>query len=176
MEDTPSTMSSAGCLLSSMTLRTNARSLVTPVEVSLCTTHTALIFLSLSARRISSRRASSAASPHGWSMTVTSRPSRCIMSIQRCEKTPKRKVTTLSPGQSVLVSADSQPPVPVPGKMNGVPCSVSKIILVSSRIDLNQGANQASRWLAEGTAMARWTLSWMLTGPGTKRWLRPGGV
>ncbi len=48
----------------------------------------------------------------------------CIMSIQRWEKRPYLKQTTLSPGESVLVRAASQPPVPVPGKMKGVPSLV----------------------------------------------------
>lgn len=49
MEDTPSTMNKAGCWQASMVSRILARSLVTPVAVSLWTTATALIFLSVSA-------------------------------------------------------------------------------------------------------------------------------
>lgn len=59
--------------------------------------------------------------------------------------------------------------------MNGVPFFVPKIIFESSRHSLKKGANQGSRWFCEGLSMARRTFSWMLTGPGTKRWLRPGG-
>ncbi len=53
------------------TLRTPAMSLVTPVVVSLCTTHTALIFFSVSFLSSSSRRPSSAPVPHSHSSTVT---------------------------------------------------------------------------------------------------------
>ena len=55
---------------------TLAMSLVTPVVVSLCTTATALIFLSLSLLRMSWSLASLAPSPHRHSITSTSRPSR----------------------------------------------------------------------------------------------------
>ena len=48
-------------------------SLVTPVVVSLCTTATALIFLSVSALRICSSLASSAPQPHGTSTHSTCR-------------------------------------------------------------------------------------------------------
>lgn len=41
---------------------------------------------------------------------------------------------------------------------------------------LKKSANQGSRWFWPGTVIARTTSSWMFTGPGTKRWLRPGGV
>ena len=44
-----STISSAGCFAASIALRTATMLLVTPVEVSLCTTHTALIAWPLSA-------------------------------------------------------------------------------------------------------------------------------
>jgi hypothetical protein len=46
-----STSSSAGWPAASMARRTAAMSLVTPVEVSLCTTQTALISWALSSRR-----------------------------------------------------------------------------------------------------------------------------
>ena len=45
-----STIRRAGCPAASMAWRTAAMSEVTPVEVSLCTTHTALIFFSVSLR------------------------------------------------------------------------------------------------------------------------------
>ncbi|MCY1384608.1 hypothetical protein D9M69_728880 [compost metagenome] len=51
-----STSSRAGCLAASMALRTAAMLLVTPVEVSLCTTHTALMLWPVSAFRRSSIR------------------------------------------------------------------------------------------------------------------------
>ena len=46
------------------------------------------------------------------------------MSIHRWLNWPYRKARTLSPAERVLTSADSQPPVPVPGKMKAVPSAV----------------------------------------------------
>jgi hypothetical protein len=61
MELTPSTSSSAGWLAASIAPRTPLMSLVTPVVVSLCTTATALIFLSVSLASTSCRAAAAGA-------------------------------------------------------------------------------------------------------------------
>ncbi len=58
-------------------------SLVTPVAVSLCTTQTALYSCFVSLLSSSWIVSGGAPSPHSTSTAVTSRPSRCIMSIQR---------------------------------------------------------------------------------------------
>mmetsp|Transcript_14711 Transcript_14711/g.61322 ORF Transcript_14711/g.61322 Transcript_14711/m.61322 type:complete len:285 (-) Transcript_14711:394-1248(-) len=84
----PSTMSSAGWPAASIARRTPAMSEVTPVVVSLCTTHTALISPLVSALSAASMRASSAPLPQRSSITFTSSPRRCAWSIQRCEKRP----------------------------------------------------------------------------------------
>ena len=47
-EEMVSTISSAGCLAASMARRTSSMREVAPVEVSLCTTHTALMVCPLS--------------------------------------------------------------------------------------------------------------------------------
>ena len=64
---TPSTISIAGCAAASIALRTPPMSLVTPVVVSLCTTHTALILWALSLDRTSLTVSSHAPSPQGRS-------------------------------------------------------------------------------------------------------------
>ena len=55
------------------------------------------------------------------------------MSIQRWLNMPKRDASTLSPGESVLVSAASQAPVPLAGKTKACPEVVLKIFLSSWR-------------------------------------------
>lgn len=50
------------------------------------------------------------------------------------------------PGDSVLVSAASQPPVPVPVKMKGVPASVwNTYLYIHSRGDGRRGTNQKTQ-------------------------------
>ena len=110
-----STWSSAGCLALSIALRTGGIRLVTPVEVSLCTTHTALMAWDLSA----ASRASTSPASTPW------RQSPGIMSISResffaifCQseaKWPVSHMRTRSPGESVFTSAASHAPVPDAG-------------------------------------------------------------
>ena len=59
-EEMVSTISSAGCLAASMALRTSSMREVAPVEVSLCTTHTALMAWPLSSFSRASMAAASA--------------------------------------------------------------------------------------------------------------------
>lgn len=56
------------------------------------------------------------------------------------------KVTTLSPGESVFVSAASQPPVPVPVNTNGVPFSVWNTYLESAGSHNQQEVQQVSSY------------------------------
>ena len=101
--------------------RTPATSEVTPVAVSLCVTSTALISCFLSASSLARYWSSGTPLPHSTSMASTSRPKRLHMSTQSSENWPKIEASTLSPGDSVLAMADSQPPVPEPGKMKTWP-------------------------------------------------------
>src|SRR6267142_1083458 len=89
-----STISSAGCLTRSIALRTSSGWVTQPVEVSLCTTITALILC----RRSAARRASISA-----------------MSCHSTANCPVSAIRTLSPGCSVLTIAASQAPVPDEG-------------------------------------------------------------
>ncbi len=104
-----STSSSAGW--SPSAARTSAIRDVTPVEVSLCTTITALTSSS-SAAAIRSGSAPWRQSP---SSQTTSSPSRSAISRQSVAKCPVSDAITLSPGESVLTIAASHAPVPDAG-------------------------------------------------------------
>src|SRR5262245_32360832 len=65
--------------------------------------------------------------PHSSSCTMTLRPCRLASSPHKWLNWPKRAIRTLLPGASVLVSADSQAPVPLDGKMMTWPSLVLKI-------------------------------------------------
>jgi hypothetical protein len=97
-----------------------------------------------------------------------SSPWRVHKSIQRWENMPWRAARTLSPGDSVLVTAASQPPVPVAGKMITSLVRVFKMRLTPSTAGLNASANRFERWSIVGTSMARRRRSGMLVGPGMK--------
>ena len=170
---TESTISRAGCLAESIALRTAAMSLDTPVAVSLWVASTALILCSLSFFRISAYFSVGTPSPHSQSTTSTLKPRRVTMSIHRWLNWPKREASTRSPGESVLVSAASQPPVPVEGKITGVPASVLKIFFKSTSTARVRSGNLDERWSSIETTIARCTRSGTLVGPGTKRKLRP---
>ncbi len=121
-----STISSAGWPAASIARRTAAMSEVTPVEVSLCTTHTALILLPVSWRSRASimsactpRRqlgafGNSASSPCQAS-TSQARPRRVASLCHNDAKWPVSYINTVSPGLSVLTSAASHAPVPEAG-------------------------------------------------------------
>ena len=70
--------------------------------------------------------------PHSSSCTMTLRPWRLASSLHRWLNWPKREARTVSPGASVLVSADSQAPVPLDGKMTTCPSLVLKIFFMRS--------------------------------------------
>src|SRR5712664_3566192 len=175
-ELTASAKSSAGCCASSITWRTAARSLVTPVAVSLCTIITPRMRCSRSARRMRPISASGAPSPHAHSMTSTSRPRHCIISIHRWPNWPKRGASTRSPGESVLASAASHAPVPVVGKMNTWPAAQPKTRIRSGKRLRVSSGNFDERWSSIATIIERRIRSGMLVGPGTKRKLRPAMV
>ena len=108
-----STSRSASEPAASIAARISATRLVTPVEVSLCTTITALM-------PGSSRSAASACSGSApWRQSpgshFTSRPRRSAIARHRVAKWPVSKASTRSPGESVLTSAASQAPVPDDG-------------------------------------------------------------
>ena len=110
-----STSSSAGWLAASIASRTSATRLVTPVEVSLCTTVTARIAWPGSAARRSWTTSGSAPwrqSP--WTQS-TSKPSRSAIARHSVAKWPVSKASTRSPGERVLTSAASHAPVPDDG-------------------------------------------------------------
>jgi hypothetical protein len=108
-----------------MARRTAAMSDVTPVEVSLCTTHTALIWWLLSSRRRFSMRSACTPLRHVTGRPVSSVPGRARNSVftprrvailcHSEEKWPVSYMSTRSPGLVTLVSAASHAPVPEAG-------------------------------------------------------------
>src|SRR6266550_8462197 len=135
---------------------------------------TPLIVCGWSALNASSLHAGEAPVPHSSSCTTTSRPTRCARSIHRWLNWPKRGASSLSPGDSVLVRAASQAPVPLPENMKGWPVSDLKTFLSSWNNDIVKSGNLDDRWSSMATIMARITRSGTLVGPGTKRKFRPG--
>ncbi len=67
------------------------------------------------------------------------------MSIHFCENMPKFEASTLSPGDSVLEIAASQPPVPVAGKITTSPASVFSTFFTPSSAGCRISANRAER-------------------------------
>jgi len=86
-----------------------------PVEVSFWTTQTALISLSVSARKAASMASGSAARRQSSPITSGASPIRVASRSHSQAKCPVSNITTLSPGDSVLTSAASQAPVPEAG-------------------------------------------------------------
>src|SRR5829696_5543691 len=101
-------MSSAGCFAASMALRTSGTRETTPVEVSLCTTHTALMRLSVSARSFFSIASGSAPRRQSAGMNSTSSPSFAAIFCHSVAKWPVSYMSTRSPLESVLHSAGSR--------------------------------------------------------------------
>src|SRR5262249_39931101 len=71
--------------------------------------------------------------PHSTRTASTSRQKRWQRSTHNSENWPKTEASTLSPGDSVLAMADSQPPVPEPGNRKTWPLSVWKIFFRSAK-------------------------------------------
>jgi hypothetical protein len=110
-----STSSRAGCLALSIARRTSGMRVVTPVAVSLCTTHTALMAWDLSAASRASISAASAPWRQSPGIISTSSPSLAAIFCHSEEKCPVSDISTLSPGESVLTRAASHAPVPEAG-------------------------------------------------------------
>src|SRR6188768_3660893 len=110
-----STISSAGCLTRSRILRTSCGWVTQPVEVSLCTTHTALILCPLSADSLASICSRSAPWRQSPGRKSTSSLNFSAMPRHKMANCPVSAISTLSPGCSVLTRAASQAPVPDDG-------------------------------------------------------------
>ena len=81
-----STISSAGCPAASIARRTSLISVTQPVDVSLCTTHTALISRDLSSRRRASIFAGSAPARQSDAMNSGSSPIFVAIAFHRLAK------------------------------------------------------------------------------------------
>jgi len=110
-----STIRSAGCLTRSIALRTSCGGVTQPVEVSLCTTMTALILCWRSAARRDSIAPISAPWRQSPGMKSMSSLNLLAMPCQSTANCPVSTISTLSPGDSVLTIAASQAPVPDDG-------------------------------------------------------------
>src|SRR5919206_24199 len=110
-----STSSRAGWPAWSMALRTAAMLEVTPVEVSLWTTQTALMACPLSSASRAPIASGSAPVRQSPLMNSGSRPRRRAMRSHRVANQPVSYMTTLSPGERVLTRAASQAPGPDAG-------------------------------------------------------------
>ena len=97
---------------SSMARRTAGMLLVTPVEVSLWTTATALMVRLRSAISFSPMTAASTPCRQSPGMKSTSSPSFTAMSRHSVANWPVSTISTVSPGDSVLTNAASHAPVP----------------------------------------------------------------
>jgi hypothetical protein len=167
-----STSSSAGCSAASTAARMAGMSLVTPVEVSLWTTISALIDRSRSAARRSWTRSGSTPCRQLPGTSSTSRPRARAIWAQRPAKWPLSNASTRSPGERVLTRAASQAPVPDDGKATTGPV-VPKIGLRPSRTARASEASSGPRWSIVGAASARRIRSGTLVGPGIWRKWRP---
>jgi len=110
-----STISSAGWLLRSSALRTSSGGVRQPVEVSLCTTITALIACALSAARCCAMAPMSAPRRQSPGMKSISSLNFSAMPRHSTANWPVSAINTLSPGCRVLTIAASQAPVPDDG-------------------------------------------------------------
>ena len=147
--------------------------LVTPVEVSLCTTITALILwrgvgaqLLLDDGRVHAVAASRRGS--GPRPTAAALPWRAT-TLAKC---PVSTMITRSPAESVLTIAASHAPVPLPGKITTGPEVWNTRWQPSSTVRPSL-AKSGPRWSIVGMSMARRTRSGTLLGPGIWRKCRP---
>src|SRR5260370_11854377 len=115
MPEMVSTISSAGCFVRSMALRTSSGWVTQPVEVSLCTTMTALILCWRSAASRASIASTSAPRRQSPGRKSTSSLNLSAMPSHSTANWPVSGISTLSPGCSVLTIAASQAPVPDAG-------------------------------------------------------------
>jgi hypothetical protein len=98
-----------------MAARIGAIGVVTPVDVSLWTTHTALIACAPSARNRFSISAGLAPWRQSPGMKSTTSDKRSASFFHRVANWPVSAISTRSPGDSVLTSAASHAPVPLAG-------------------------------------------------------------
>ena len=116
-DEMASTINNAGCPLRFIARLRSAMRLTTPVDVSLCTTTTALNSRAVSSFRRCSRISGDAPRRHVPGTYSTLRPSRSATCRHAtCENHPVSKMRTRSPGDSVFTSAASAAPVPDAGK------------------------------------------------------------
>ncbi|MGY2937447.1 hypothetical protein ACVWZ6_007049 [Bradyrhizobium sp. GM6.1] len=163
-----STISSAGCLTRSSSLRTSRGGVTQPVEVSLWTTQTALMVCCLSAARRFSISARSAPWRQSLGMKSTSSLNLSAMPRHSTANWPVSHINTLSPGASTLTIAASQAPVPDEGKMI-TGCLVRNTRCMPARTAKPSSANSGPRWSSVGISIARSTRSGTLVGPGIWR-------
>ncbi len=167
-----SAIKSAGWPASSSARRTAATSVTQPVDVSLWTTHTALISWAVSALRRSAMAAASAPLRQSPGRNSGARPRRSASRFHRVAKWPVSYISTRSPGDRVLTRAASQAPVPEEGKMM-TGCSVLKMVRRPDRMRLASAWNFGPRWSMVGRSMARRMRSGTFVGPGICRKCRP---
>ncbi len=110
-----STIRSAGWLVRLSALRTSSGWVTQLVEVSLCTTQTALILCPRSAASLASISATSAPRRQSVGRNSTSSLNLSAMPRHSTANWPVSAISTLSPGDSVLTIAASQAPVPEAG-------------------------------------------------------------
>ena len=143
-----------------------SRSLVTPVEVSLWVISTALIFgSSFKTLRIAS---GSAALPHSKLRGITSAPNCSAILAKRSPKTPIDTDKTLSPGDSILTTVASSPPVPEAESTKTSPLVWNNCFRLSV-ILFNIPPNSGPRWFIICLVIACKTSSGTGVGPGMRR-------
>src|SRR6202045_723682 len=110
-----STINSAGCFVRSMALRTSSGYVTQPVDVSLCTTITALIRCWRSAASRVSICSTSAPRRQSPARKSTSSLNFSAMPRHNTANWPVSAINTLSPDDSVFTIAASQAPLPDAG-------------------------------------------------------------
>ena len=168
-------MNSAGCRARSIAARISAMRLVTPVEVSLCTTHTALIWCARSAASFSSTCAGSTPcrqSPGTKSISSPSRAAICAPQrremaglehqhpVARRQRVDQRRLPRAGAGRRV-----DRPPVSWSERRASC----------RRRPPSPSSTNSGPRWSIVGIAIACSTRSGTLVGPGICRKWRPLG-
>ena len=112
-EATTSTTNSAGWSAASIAARMAARSLVMPLEVSVCTTKTAAISCPRSSRSACVTAAGSIGRPSCQGVRTTRRPSASVSTAQDSEKCPVPGTSAVPPGGSRFCTTASQTPWPL---------------------------------------------------------------
>ncbi len=173
-EETASTISSAGCRLASIALRISSTHVRAPVEVSLWTTHTALMSWPLSFLRRASTALASAPECQSVGSTSGFSPSFAAMLRHSTANCPVSTTRMRSPGDSVLTRLASQAPVPEEGKMTTGLVVLNSVLTLASRRVPNSW-NSGPRWSSICRDMALRMRSGIGVGPGICRKWRPAG-